>query len=213
MSLHMPITKRRISHHLQYSIWMYLVLAIVALFGWNLIYTTTRYQPPEDMRVEFYVQSSIATEDSLKALADRIHEDVLPDMELVTAEPVTITNDYYGDMQLTVWISAAQGDLYMISADYFHRFAGAGAFLDLQPYVDAGKLSAGGLDLTTGYATLDDPEPGQDGRHLYGIPTDELTGLTEYTIVPDDMVLCILYRNGNDENSVKFLNYLLETLR
>lgn len=213
MPLQMPITKRRIRHHFQYSVWMYLVLALIALFGWNLIYTTTRYQPPEDMRVEFFVQSSIASEDSLKALADRIHEEVLPDMELVTAEPVTITDDYYGDMQLTVWISAAQGDLYLISDAYFDRFAGAGAFLDLKPYVDAGSLSVSGLNLTAGYATLTDPEPGQDGRGLYGIPADALTGLTEYLVVPDGMVLCILYRNGNDDNTVKFLNYLLETLR
>ena len=213
MSFHMPITKRRISHHFQYSIWMYLLLAGLALFGWNLIYTTTRYQPPEPMRVEFYVQSSIASEEALSALADRIHEEVMPEMEMVTAQAVTITDDYYGDMQMTVWISAAQGDIYMIAKDYFDRYAVSGAFMDLQPYVDNGSLDVTGIDLTPGILALDDPDPGQEGKHLYGIPADTLTGFYKDQVDTQGMVLCILYRNGNDEYSVKFLNYLLTHLR
>jgi hypothetical protein len=213
MSFHMPITKRKINHHFQYTAWMYLVLAVVAMFGWNLIYTTTRYQSPADKRVEFYVQSSIASQESLQALADRIHQEIMPEMELVTAEPVTISSDYYGDMQLTAWFSAAQGDIYMISQDYFSRYAAGGAFMDLQPYVDAGTLDTADLDLSTGMVALAEPEPGQEGKYLYGIPTDQLTGFTGYTVDPAGMVLCVLYRNGNDEYSVKFLNYLLTNLR
>ncbi len=213
MALHMPITKRKIRHHFQYSLWMYLVVVAVALFGWNLIYTTTRYQPPEDLRVEFYVQSTTANTDSLQALADRIHEQIMPEMELVTAQPVTISSDYYGDMQITVWITAAQGDIYMLSKEYFDRFAPAGAFMDLQSYVDAGTLDTSGLDLYAGMATLTDPDPGQEGKRLYGIPADLLTGFSDYAIDPSDMVLCVLYRNGNDEYSIKFLNYLLTNLR
>lgn len=213
MPIQMPITKRKVRHHFQYSLWMYLLLIALALFGWNLIYTTTRYQPPEDMRVEFYVQAGSTSEETLQALADRIHEQIMPEMELVTAQPVTISNDYYGDMQITVWITAAQGDIYMLSQEYFDRFAPAGAFMDLRPYVDAGTLDTSGLDVSAGMASLTDPEPGQEGKHLYGIPADQLTGFTGYMVDPSDMVLCILYRNGNDEYSVKFLNYLLTNLR
>ena len=150
MNFQMPITKRRITHHFQYAVWMYLLLIALALFGWNLIYTTTRYRPPENMQVEFYVQSNTADEDALTALADRIHEEVMPEMELVTASIVTITDDYYGDMQLTVWISAAQGDVYLLTKDYFESFAASGAFMNLQPLVDSGELDAADLDLTDG---------------------------------------------------------------
>lgn len=213
MNFHMPITKRKISHHFQYAIWMYLLLVALALFGWNLLYTTTRYQPPENMRVEFYAQTSVSNETLFNALADRIHQEVMPEMELVTAAPVTISDDYYGDMQLTVWISAAQGDIYLLAKDYYERYATSGAFLDLQPYVDGGQLDTGGLDLSGGYASVTDPEPGFEGSHLYGIPADQLTGFSDYMMTTEGMVLCVLYRNGNDEYSIKFLNYLLENLR
>jgi hypothetical protein len=209
MSLHMPITKRKISHHFQYAIWMYLVLAALALFGWNLIYTTTRYRPPENKQVEFYVQSSVGSEALLNGLVDRIHDEVMPEMELVTATVITVTDDYYGDMQLTVWISAAQGDVYLLSQEYFERFAASGAFMDLQPLVDGGQLDTGGLSLSGGYEK--DTETGVSS--LYGIPADGLTGFADYLVDTQDKYLCILHNNGNDKYSIMFLNYLLENLR
>lgn len=209
MSFHMPITKRKISHHFQYAIWMYLVLIALALFGWNLIYTTTRYRPPENMQVEFYAQTIAGSEELLAGLADRIHEEVMPEMELVTATTITVSDDYYGDMQLTVWISAAQGDVYLLSQEYFERFAAGGGFMDLQPLVDGGQLDTGGLSLSGGY--VKDTETGISS--LYGISADGLTGFADYMVDTQDKFLCILYNNGNDEYSVKFLNYLLENLR
>lgn len=209
MSFHMPITKRKISHHFQYAIWMYLVLIVVALFGWNLIYTTTRYQSPEDKRVEFYAQSSANNDELLNELANRIHEEVMPEMELVSASSVMITEDYYGDMQLTVWISASQGDIYLLPREYFLRFATAGAFMNLEPLVDSGQLATDGLDLSDGFVQLTDSEY----VGLYGIPADQFTGFGDYLINPAGMVLCVLYNNGNEEYSIKFLNYLLTNLR
>ena len=209
MSIHMPITKRKINHHFQYAVWMYLVLAALALFGWNLIYTTTRYRPPENKQVEFYVQANAASEELLNGLAERIHEEIMPEMELVTATVVTISDDYYGDMQLTVWISAAQGDVYLINKEYFERFAASGAFMDLQPLIDSGQLDAGGLSLSGGTVRQTDT----DVSGLYGIPAEDLPDFADYSVATKDMYLCILYNNGNDEYSVMFLNYLLENLR
>ena len=209
MSLHMPITMRKIRHHFQYAVWMYLLLAAIAMFGWNLIYTTTRYRPPENKQVEFYVQAGMNSEQPLNELADRIHKEVMPEMESVTSTLITITDDYYGNMQLTVWISAAQGDVYLLSRDYFKSFAEGGAFMDLQPMIDNGTLNVSGLDLSGG--TLRQTDSGVAGQ--YGIPADALKGFTADLIDPKNMVLCILYNNGNDEYSVKFLNYLLENLR
>ncbi len=210
MSIQMPITKRKINHHFQYAVWMYLLLAALALFGWNLIYTTTRYRPPENKQVEFYVQAGSASEETLKALTDQIHQEIMPEMELVDAVVVSITDDYYGNMQLTVWISAAQGDVYLLSKDYFTQFAASGAFMDLQPFIDSGALQTEGLDLEGGTVSQTDDS---EISGLYGIPAAGLTGFTDYLIDPADMVLCVLYNNGNDEYSIEFLNYLLENLR
>ncbi len=209
MTLQMPITKRRISLHFQYAVWMYLLLIVLALFGWNLIYTTTRYRPPENKQVEFYAEASSYSEEPLNALAARIQEEIMPEMESVTSTVISISDDYYGDMQITVWISAAQGDIYLLSDSYFENFAASGAFVDLGPLVESGTLLTDEMDLAGGY--VKETDTGSVG--LYGIPAENVTGFADYAVDTKDKTLCILYNNGNDEYSVKFLNYLLENLR
>jgi len=204
MSLSLPITSQRIRNHFQYSFWKYLLLIAIALFGWNLIYTTTRYQSPENLKVEFYAEGSLSASEDLQALADQIHQEVLPDMEEVTAT-VTTYDDTYGDMQLMVWVSAGQGDVYLLSDDRFQNMAANEAALDLQPYVDSGALHTEGIDLTEGYVR--DSETGV--TTLMGIPADTLTGLNRYGLITDDAMFWILAQNGNDDNAVKFLDYLL----
>ena len=204
MSLNLPITSQKIRNHFQYSFWKYLLLIVIALFGWNLLYTTTRYQSPENLKVEFYAEGNMTYSEALQTLADQIHAEVLPDMEEVTAT-ITTFDETYGDMQLMVWVSAGQGDVYLLSKDRFQNMAENEAALDLQPYVDSGALQTEGIDLTGGYVR--DAESGV--TKLFGIPADSLTGLNDYGLVTKDAVFWILAQNRNDDSSVAFLNYLL----
>ncbi|HPR79298.1 MAG TPA: hypothetical protein PLR69_11935, partial [Candidatus Limiplasma sp.] len=152
MSLRMPITKSKIRNHFHYSFWKYLVLIVIALFGWNLIYTSTRYQSPDNLKVEFYAEAGAIGGKDLQALADQIHTEIMPEMEEVTASTITY-DQTYGDMQLTVWVSAAQGDVYLLSGTRFKSLASNDALMDLQPYIDNSTLNVDGLDLSKGYYT------------------------------------------------------------
>ena len=208
MSLKMPVTRRKILTHFHYSFWKYLLLIALALFGWNLIYTTTRYRSPENLKVEFFAEGPITASDSAQTLADRIHAEVMPEMEEVTATVVTF-DDTYGDMQLVVWVSAGQGDVYLLSRERFESMAQNGAMLDLAPYVESGALHAEGLDLTGGRVQATDAA----GVRLLGIPADSLNGFQQYGLDNSGKVLCVLLNNGNDEYTLKFLDYLLTHLR
>jgi len=44
-----PITKAKLQNHFTYSLWKYALLAVVAIFGWNIVYSMTAYQPPESV--------------------------------------------------------------------------------------------------------------------------------------------------------------------
>ena len=208
MRFEMPVTMRKIRNHFQYSFWKYLLLIVIAMFGWNLIYTTTRYRSPENLKVEFYAEGNIMASDALQELADQIHREVMPEMEEVTATIVTF-DDMYGDMQLTVWVSAGQGDVYLVDRKRFLNMAGNAAAMNLQPLVDSGALHVEGLDLTGGMAQ--DGEGGQ--KELLGIPADSLTRLEAYGLTVKDKVLCVLVNNGNDPYAVKFLDYLVTNMR
>lgn len=197
------ITKRRVKTHFTYSLWQYVLLIGLAFFFWDLLYTTTRYQPPEEKKVDFYYEGGVSFdgENAIRGLLDECLEKLYPDME--ESDFVTVgTDETYGDMQLTVWISAAQGDLYLLSRSHFQQLAPSGTMLDLQPYIDSGELNVGDISLSRGYVT--DDETGE--RVLRGIPGDALTGMKNYGIDSEERVYCILTRCGNDENVVKLLN-------
>ena len=69
-----PITWDRIRNHFTYSWWIYVLVLAVGIFGWNLIYTITRYQSPEHLKVEFYYTGSrIEMLEDIHQLMDEIH--------------------------------------------------------------------------------------------------------------------------------------------
>jgi hypothetical protein len=206
MHIDMQITKRRIQNHFHYSFWKYILLVVLAVFGWNLIYTTTRYRPPESAKIELFAEGAMAENDALDALVSRIHRDAMPELEEVTATTITF-DDAYGDMQLTVWVSAGQGDVYLISKARYLNLAANEGTLDLTPYLQSGALAADGIDLAPTTLTR------ADGPKVVGIPADSLTGLAAYGLPSEGMVLCVLVNGGNDAYAVKFLNALLADVR
>jgi len=208
MRPNLPITTRKIRNHFHYSFWKYLLLIAIVLFGWNLIYTTTRYRSPDSLKVEFMAQGSYLGDEKLQSLADKIRTDVMPEMEEVTATAVNF-DDMYGDMQLVVWVSAGQGDVYLLSKEKFQSMAANEATMDLQPYIDSGALHTDGMDLTNGYVLNTDTGVST----LMGIPVDSLAGLADYGLPTENMVLCALVNNGNDTYTIKFMDYLLTHLK
>lgn len=211
MKLNMPITRRRIKNHFQYSVWKYALLAVLAIFGWNMLYTTTRYRVPEDKKLEFYADGAFAdqgTDEAMDALLETIHQEVAPEMEEVSFTALT-TDETYGDMQLSVWIGAGQGDVYLLGKERFQRLGAGGAFVDLQPYVDSGALALEGIDLGPG--RVRDQDSGQS--LLCGIPADSLVGLQACGVYPQGTLLSVLASSGNEAESVGMIGYLLEHMR
>lgn len=205
-----PINRERVRHHFHYCWWQYAILIVIAIFGWNLLYTMTHYRSPENKKVEWYFEGGCGM--NAQSLADellsRVAPELLPDMEEVTFAIVG-QDETYGSMQLMVWMAAGQGDLYQLKRESFTRFAAEGSMVDLQPYVDSGLINVEGIDLTAGM--VKNPETGE--KCLYGIPADSLKGLEACELLPDGTVLSLLAAGGNTENSVKLLAWLVENMR
>lgn len=208
--MRLPITRERIRTHFHYAWWQYLLLVCLAVFGWNLLYTTTRYRSPEELKVEWYCQGLVdsQTQEKLDALMEQLRLELFPDMEEVTFTPIAY-DQTYGDMQLMVWASAGQGDLYMLERDQFQNLASGGAMAQLTPYIESGALLTGDIDLSAGYVT--DPETGK--KYLMGIPTDSLTGLTAYGINSEGCVMGLLANGGNIDNTLKLMQWLIDNMQ
>ena len=149
MKIKTPLTKQRLRTHFTYHLWKYLLAAALTVFCVNLLYTTTAYRSPENLRVDIYMQSTTATQEKVDAFMKDVWQRSVPDMETVSTILLTAgsTDDYYSNMQLSVYLMAGEGDLYALSTEDFKRFAAQGVFIDLTPYVESGALNVEGIDM------------------------------------------------------------------
>ena len=206
----LKITKQRIRNHFHYFWWQYLVLLIAAIFGWNLIYTTTRYQSPEHLKIEWYYEG-LATQQTDELVADflaRVTPELFPDMEDVSFAEVGM-DETYGQMQMMIWSVAGQGDLYMLLEESYEGMIANGVMCDLLPYVEDGTLNIEGINVDDFY--MIDQETGK--QILVGIPTDSLEGLLDLHVDPAGKVMGLLVNGGNTENAVKLMAYLLDNMK
>ncbi len=213
MKIKTPLTKERLRNHFTYGAWKYILAITLCAVGWNLLYTMTAYRAPEELRVDLYIQTSTADETQVHTYMQKIKENSVPDMETVQTVLLTASsNDYYGDMQLSIYIMAQEGDIYLLRSSDFKKFASQGCFIDLAPYIDAGALdSVEGMDLSAGYVALVDEEGVvASDKILFGIPASSLKGL-ENALKIDcrDLVIGVTAFSGNEENVITFLNELL----
>ena len=209
MKLSFPVTKEKIRNHFAYAWWQYVLLIALAIFGWNLLYTTTLYRSPNEQRLEWYYGGYEAEgQKDINALMDELHQSLFPQLEEVEYRAVML-DDTYGVMQLTVWASAGEGDLFMLSGEYFQNLAQSEVFLDLAPYIEDGTLDAEGMDLSDGYVI--NQETGR--KTLFGIPASQLPGLQEYGLVCENFCLGVGVTGQNEAEALQLLQWLMENMR
>ena len=197
-----PINAETLRHHLTYSWWKYVLVLIAGIFLVNLIFTVTAPRIPEDKRVDFYIYG-LSDSESLNAYMEKIRSEEMPDMEIMTSLTM-FPNDAYGPMQLMTYISAQEGDVFLLTRDEFLSYASSGAFLPLEDDEELmGIFNEAGIDLRRGWRTLAD----SDETHLYGIPADMLPGLNALCYADSGFLTVTVY-NGNQENVMKFLRIL-----
>ncbi len=201
-----PVNGPALRQHLTYNWWKYILVTILAVFGVNLLYTVTTYRPPEEKKVDTYVYG-LMDEVSFQAYVDSVHAEKMSDMEQIQVLMLS-TDATYGPMQLSTYIAAGEGDLYMLPRDNFISLAGEGAFLPLEEDEELMKLfSDAGISLQSGWRR--ETESGE--THLYGIPISKLPGLKRYVAV-DNGFVSILVTCGNNDNCAFFLRTLCEDM-
>ena len=204
-----PVTREKIKNHLTYSLWKYALLAIVAIFGWNLIYSVTEYQPPDEKKVILGVYA-YADETGINSYMEQVRQTAMPNMEEMLAS-IIMPDDTYGDMILSTRIAARECDLYLLPRTQFQNYAAQGAFMPLDVVLPdlVAELEAAGVSLSRGYRTND--ELGE--KHQYAIPTAAMTELQNLLMVDvSDMYLCVFFETGNNENVLKFFEQLVRDM-
>ena len=204
-----PLTKEKLQNHITYSSWKYILLAVIAIFGWNLVYSVTAYQPPEEKKIIFGLYT-YADETDLNLYMESIRQELLSDMEEMNAQ-VIMPDEAYGAMILSTRIAARECDIYLLPRDYFQAYASQGAFMPLEEVLPdlIADLEAAGISLSRGNRNND--ELGE--KHQYGIPCADLPGIMPLLLADiRDMYLCVFFDTENDDNVLKFFDRFVQDM-
>lgn len=206
--LETKITKERIKHHFTYSWWKYLIMACVAIFGWNLIYTSTGYRAPRDKRFDVtFVGSGVSDE-----MQNWLQMEILtmfPEVEDSSVLSILYSEEdsYYGSIQLTTYTAAGEGDVYIMPRERFTVFAQGESFVPLDDAIASGALNLRGIDVTPGTVKNDDGVTA-----VFGIPLNSLYGLMSYGIDNRDLVAAVMAYSPNVDLAMEWLNWFIETM-
>ena len=215
MAIKTPV---RLRHHFQYNAWKYILLVVLSVFFVDLIYTMTAYRPPQDKRIDVYIQSAGADQNHIDAIFEQMREELLPDMELIRSALLMAGTgeDIYAVQQMTTYLAAGEGDIYLLKSDDFKRYASQGVFVDLSEAIQQGQLHTHSIDLSAGYVAVQEFDEQEDKmvsisqKRLYGIPLSGFAQLAEeFGIYPEDLFMSMTVFNGNDENVIKFMDELI----
>ncbi len=218
MAIKTPINGAKLRHHIQYNAWKYVLLIVASIFVTDLIYTMTAYRPPENKRIDVYIQSTGSDQDKIDSIFEAMRVDMFPDMELIRSYLLasSTAEDMYSMQQLTTYLAAGEGDLYLLRAEDFKRYASQGIFLDLESIIDTGKLHTADIDLSAGYVAMQEYDEQTNSMvsisqmRLYGIPLSGLPGFEEeFGIYHNELYMSMTVFNGNDENVIKFMDALI----
>ena len=197
-----PVNATTLRQHLTYSWWKYALLIVLGTLAVNLYFTVSAYRSPPEKKIDFYIYG-LGDEKGLQEYMDTVRQESFPEMEEMNVL-LLATDSTYGPMQLSTYIAAGEGDLYLLPRDEFISMASSGAWVSLEEDDELTALFTDrDISLQSGWRR----EADSGESHLYGIPVSRLPGLSRYAAVENGF-LCVLVSGGNTDNTVQFLKVL-----
>ena len=202
-----PLTKERLLSHFQYDWWKYLLAVGLCFLGWNLFFTVTAPQVPEDKRIDLMAYG-LGDQEAADAWLEELRAERYPEQERFSAAFIT-PDEQYGQMVLSTRVFAGEGDLYILPRTVFQTYASEGLFVpleDLDGLADA--FASRGISVERGWRRLS--ESGE--RHLYGVPVSALAPMRGWFLAADDLYLSLRIRTGNDETALQVLQDIISRM-
>jgi len=216
MKFNLKPNGRTLKHHFSYHWWQYALIIVLSFAVWNLIYTQTEYRAPGERRIDLYVQTAgvISEEgiEALQAMGERASSEV-EEVNVMTILPAE-AQDLYAGVQLVTYLSAREGDIYVLASEDFKRFAAQGAFMPLDG--EEVPLDIQAEELKAGYIRAmelqeDGTEKPAAQSRLYGIPLAGYPGAARMLgLSRSDVFLSVPYYCDNPESTLAFINALLK---
>ena len=190
------ITRKRVRNHFYYSWWKYLIAAVLCALAVTAGFDMTRYRPPKEKRLTFYVTCGHADAQAMEDALWPLLQARCPEQEELNVQNINLrSDDMYARMQFSTYLGAGEGDVLLLDTEEMDRLIGDDGpgeiFLDLSPYAASGVLRI-------------------DSTSEYRIPADSLTGLSAFGCDPAGAVLVVLQRSANPDTAAALIGLLQE---
>lgn len=206
------ITKKRMQNHFAYAKWQYVVVIIAMVLGLELIFSVTAYRPPEDKVILTYLCVPTLVMDTDYNLREQTVP-LFPEMEEIAFQHISIgsADDYYAQMQLSTYIGAREGDLFLMPRDRFREFADQGLFIPLDDYISSGIIDIEGMAGSRQILTLGaEATPlGESVTGVYGISAEELYGMLDLGFDNRNFVFGITAYSTNPEDAARMISWFV----
>ena len=202
------LTRRRIANHFRYTRWWYLVVALLCAFGLSALFSMTRYRPPREHLLSFYVTSGPVFAEQLQGALWPELQARRPEQEELTVVGINLRDEQmYARMQYATYLSAGEGDVLLLDRVEYDRLkmdATEGeTFVDLGPAVHSGMIPRAKL------SEMDAQMLEQTGA-LYAVSADVLTGLMAFGCDTRGAVLTAPLNRPNTEAAEALIGILLD---
>lgn len=202
-----PVNKSTLKHHFTYYWWLYLLIAVLSVLCISLLYTMTAYRVPNEKKIHLIVYG-LLDYDRMDGYMESVRSHDLPDMEKMDSEQV-LPDDVNGLSTLSTRVYASEGDIYVLPMDTFSDYAEAGILMPLENDRELNEILGDQADTTRGWRSLRN----SDGEsHLFGIPLDQLPGLSPYLFANRGFI-CVAYGSTNPDNTLKFFRILCRDMQ
>lgn len=233
------LTRARWANHLHYSKLVYLVIAFLAYFVADMLFSITTYRSPNERRVDIELVAEYAEVENGTQLAQNALEagqawemardaaagiDVNSEEYSVPLEVVEFVNlsydpdsdqAYYGSQKFLVTLAAQEGDIFILSRPIMEQLVEQGLTVDLTPYIESGVIDPGERDLSR----VTYPEYVEEGALptgntcIYALQADTLNGLSPYFYMPtEDMYMVMMVYSKNQDTVAVVMQSLIDQL-
>jgi hypothetical protein len=122
------------------------------------------------------------------------------------------------------WMTAGQGDIFIMSKEVYLNLASQGVFIPLDPPLAQGQNALldsvpipEGYDLETLRVEYEmyDKKTGESSQAsaICGVPLDDVKGLLDLYVIPEGMVASVTGYSANQQNAVNALAWIINNKR
>ena len=230
------LTKDRLKNHWHYGKMIYLGIALIAVMIADVFFTATIYRAPAERRIDIHLISHYinfecdTTEETAQMLAAgqayETERDRAAGIDVdgkdyeAPLQEVTVTgmmydenseDSYYQQQKYSLTLTTQEGDIFFLSREMMNGLAEMGYLTDLTPYIESGLLRPGDMKPAMYYEYTPDPDEPSDKKCVYGLATDELTGLYRGLGVDHrERYVVILSYCANPDTAASVLQWIID---